>query len=135
MSQTADDRPSPENHWGMRLLSWLAKLALYLPWIWLVLFALFVLAATAQGGHLPAYGNPDPKDVGFGGFLYYPIIVLLLIVMATIPIGVGLAAVKLLRDMPAYLSRREALAYLLGIGLVLLVSISDFAGLMTWLGD
>jgi hypothetical protein len=138
MNNTAgsnDNRPAPDSHWGMRFLQWLARVALFLPWIWLALFALFVLATTLYAGQLPSYGAPDPKQAGAATLLYYPTLILLLTVMATIPIGVGLAMVKLLRDVPDFYSKREAVLYLAGIGVLLVVTISDLGGLMTWLGD
>jgi hypothetical protein len=119
----------------MRLLMLMAKLALLLPWIWLALFFIFVIAAALQVGHLPVYGQPDPKDVGTFGFLYYPVIVLLLTVMATIPIALGLAIIRLIRDVPKAISSGEAVAYLVGLALLFVIVISDVGGLMTWLGD
>lgn len=128
-------RPSLESHWGMRLLRALAKIGLYLPWIWLILFALFVLGAALQVGGWPTYGRPDPKAAGMAGLLYVPVLVLLLTVLATIPISGGLAAVKLLRGLPGFISKGEAVAYLAGLALLLLLTIGDLGGLMTWLGD
>ena len=123
------------DHWGARLLLILARVACYLPWIWLALFAFYVLVVGLQAGHLPSYGQPDPKDAGAASLLYMPVIVLLLLVMATIPIGVGLAVVRLMRGVPQTIRRGEAIAYLVGIALLLLFVTRDFAGLMTWLGD
>lgn len=123
------------DHWGIRLLMALARIAIYLPWIWLALFAVFVLVVALQQGQLPSYGQPDPKDAGTISILYYPVIVLLLTVMATIPIGLGLAIVRLMRGVPPQIRSGEAVAYLAGVALILLLTISDFAGLMTWLGD
>lgn len=133
--ESANDTESGADHWGARLLLILARIACYLPWIWLALFAFYVLAVAFQVGHLPTYGQPDPKDAGAASLLYLPVLVLLLLVMATIPIGAGLSAVRLLRGVPQVIRRGEAIAYLVGISLLLLFVMNDLAGLMTWLGD
>lgn len=133
--EPANDTESGADHWGARLLLILARIACYLPWIWLALFAFYVLAVALQVGHLPTYGQPDPKDAGAASLLYMPVLVLLLLVMATIPIGAGLSAVRLLRGVPQAIRRGEAIAYLVGISLLLLFVMNDLAGLMTWLGD
>ncbi|MEO0561186.1 MAG: hypothetical protein AAF125_03680 [Chloroflexota bacterium] len=41
-----------------------------LPWIWLACFGVFLLIAAREVGHIPTYGNPDPKDLTRGGLLY-----------------------------------------------------------------
>ena len=121
--------------WAFRLLQVIFKVILYLPWIWLALFALFILGVTMQVGHLPVYGRPDPKEAGAISFLYMPVMITLLMVMGSSPIGIGLAFVKLLRDVPNFINRGEAILYLVGIALFFLFISSDIAGLMTWLGD
>lgn len=126
---------SGADHWGARLLLILARAACYLPWIWLALFALFVLLVTLQVGHLPAYGQPDPREAGAASLLLTPVIILLLLTMATIPIGVGLTIVRLTRGVPQSIRKGEAIGYLIGIALLLLFVTNDLAGLMTWLGD
>jgi hypothetical protein len=121
--------------WAFRLLQVIFRVILYLPWIWIALFALFILLVTIQVGRLPAYGQPDPKDAGSISILYTPVIVTLLLVMGSSPIGIGLAIVKLLRDVPNFIRRGEAILYLVGIALFFIFITSDVAGLMTWLGD
>jgi hypothetical protein len=121
--------------WAFRLLLVIFRFILYLPWIWLALFALFILGVTMQVGHLPVYGQPDPKDAGAISNLYMPVMITLLLVMGSAPIGIGLALVKLLRDIPNFIRRGEAILYLAGITLFFLFISSDVAGLMTWLGD
>ena len=134
-NETTNVNGSGADHWGARLLLLLARIACYLPWIWFALFAIFVLAVAAQVGHLPTYGQPDPKDAGAASLLFMPVIILLLLTLATIPIGVGLAIVRLSRGVPQTIRKGEAIGYLVGIALFLLFVTNDLAGLMTWLGD
>ena len=121
--------------WAFRLLQVIFKIILYLPWIWIALFALFVLGTALQVGHLPSYGQPDPKDAGAISILYMPVIITMLLVMGSSPIGIGLAIVRLLRDVPTFINKGEVISYLVGIALFFVIISSDFAGLMTWLGD
>ena len=134
-NETGDANKPGADHWGIRLLMLLARLSLYLPWIWLALFLIFVLGVTVQVGHLPTYGQPDPKDTGIFTVLYYPVIVLLLVVMATIPIALGLAIIRLVRGVPQAIPSAEASAYLAGLALLFVIVNRDLGGLMTWLGD
>ena len=136
-SSNDSNEPTQDSYsgWAFRLLQVIFKGILYLPWIWIALFALFVLGAAAQVGHLPAYGQPDPKDAGAISFLYLPVMVTMFLVMGSSPIGMGIAAVRLLRGVPSFIKKGEVLSYLVGISLFFLFISSDFAGLMTWLGD
>ena len=118
----------------MGLLRVIFRVLLYLPWIWLLLFALFVISTAVQIGGLPAYGQPDPKESTFA-FLYVPVMVTLLMVMASTPFGLALAVARLWQGVPKFIRREEVIAYLVGILLFFFVTMSDFAGLMTWLGD
>ncbi|MFN2107729.1 MAG: hypothetical protein ACK2U5_11430 [Candidatus Promineifilaceae bacterium] len=134
-NNTGDKNQPGADHWGIRLLMLLARLSLFLPWIWLALFFIFVVAGTVQVGHWPTYGQPDPKDTGIFSILYYPVIVLLLLVMATIPIALGLAIIRLVRGVPQAIRSAEAAAYLAGLALLFVIVNRDLGGLMTWLGD
>jgi hypothetical protein len=134
---TSSDSSTQEGYsgWAYHLLQVIFRIILYLPWIWMALFALFVLGTAVQIGHLPVYGRPDPKDAGAVSVLYMPVLIILFMVMGSSPIGIGLALVKLLRDVPSFIKRGEAFLYLIGIILFFLLTGSDIAGLMTWLGD
>jgi hypothetical protein len=106
------------------------------PWVWLTLFCLFVLATTLQVGHLPVYGQPDPKYAGLISTLFYmPTILLLIWVVGTTPVGVILTIIRLWRGFPKSVRWGEVIFYLGGIGLFYLFILSDVAGLMTWLAD
>jgi hypothetical protein len=133
----SDNSPQQEEYsgWPYRLLQVIFKAILYLPWIWMALFALFVLGTAVQVGHLPTYGSPDPKDAGFISVLYMPVMVIMLTVMGFSPIGIGLALVKVIRDWPPFIKRNEALFYLAGMAVFFIIIRTDVAGLITWLGD
>ena len=135
MTSSNDSAEQDYSGWAFRLLQVIFMIILYLPWIWMALFAVFVLGVAFQVGHLPSYGQPDPKDAGAISYLYMPVMISLLLVMGSSPIGIGLAIVKLLRDVPSFIKPGEAVTYLVGIGLFFVIISSDFAGLMTWLGD
>jgi hypothetical protein len=134
---TSSDQSTPEGYsgWSYYLLQVIFKIIIYLPWIWMGLFALFVLGTAVQVGHLPTYGNPDPKDAGFVSILYMPVMIIMLIVLGFSPIGIGLALVKVLREWPPFIKKSEAVLYLVGIAIFFLFTRSDVAGLITWLGD
>ena len=133
---SADQSPQEVySGWPYRLLQGIFKAILYLPWIWTALFALFVLGTAVSVGHLPTYGSPDPKDAGAISILYMPVMVIMLMVMGFSRIGIGLALIKLLRDVPPFIKRSEALLYLAGMIMFLIIVRSDVAGLITWLGD
>jgi ABC-type dipeptide/oligopeptide/nickel transport system permease component len=135
LSSSNDSARQEYSGWPYRLLQVIFRIILYLPWIWIALFALFVLGTAVQVGHLPTYGRPDPKDAGAVSILYMPVLIILLMVMGSSPIGIGLALIKILRDVPPFIRRSEAVLYLAGIILFFFLTGSNFAGLMTWLGD
>ena len=134
---TSSDQSTPEGYsgWPYHLLQVIFRIILYLPWVWMGLFALFVLGTAMSVGHLPTYGSPDPKDAGVISILYMPVMIIMLIVLGFSPIGIGLALVKVLREWPPFIKRHEAILYLVGIILFFLFTRSDVAGLITWLGD
>jgi hypothetical protein len=112
------------------------RVIIWSPVIWLTLFCLFVLTTTIQVGHLPVYGQPDPKYSGLIATLFYvPTILLLIWVISTTPVGVLLTIIKLWAGFPKSVRWREMIFYLGGIGLFYLFILSDVVGLMTWLAD
>ena len=106
----------------------------YLPWVWLILLAIFAVGVTIQVGHLPYYGNPDPKDTGILAPLHFLIILGIPTLFASIPIwGISGIIIKLTTT---YRFRwYDVVLYLLGMFMCGWVTFSDFAGLMTWLAD
>jgi hypothetical protein len=134
MDSTNSQPTSRREAIGLAVLRIVFKGILYLPWVWLLLFLLFVLVTALQVGHLPAYGQPDPKDASLG-FLTTPLLILLLVTMAAAPFGIALAIAKLWQDIPSFVGRREVLVYLAGTALFFLFIFSDAAGLITWLAD
>jgi hypothetical protein len=111
------------------------RLIALLPLTWLVLFALLTLAVTWQQGHVPGYGNPDPKDTGVLVALYYPVITLLPVVVASIPMGLALTLMALWSRFLLRLERQTTILYLLGALLFVLLVTVEPLGLLTWLGD
>jgi len=119
----------------MPFLRVLARVIVYSPWLWLLLFALYVIGVALQVGHLPTYGQPDPKDAGAISLLYMPTIFLLLWVLATVPTALALALFSKAAKLEQPFQRRDVIVYLVGMALFALVVFGDVAGLMTWLGD
>ena len=135
MKSSKDTLSLPASAWDTLYLQIIVRAIIWSPWIWLLLFSLFVLITTVQVGHLPVYGQPDPKDAGLSTLFYMPTILLLMWVMGTTPFGIILTLVKLWKDVPQSIRRPEVLFYLGSISLFYLFVLSDAAGLMTWLAD
>lgn len=135
MTMPANENPGKGEKLGNILLRVVFRLILYLPWIWFLVFTVFVVLATVQVGHLPTYGQPDPKDVTLSGILYMPAVVIMFMTLGSIPFGIALAVAKLWQGVPDFIRTSEVYAYLVGIALFFLFIISDAAGLMTWLAD
>ncbi len=106
-----------------------------LPALWLALLALFTLAVTVQQGHVPTFSNPDPKDTGLLVLLYYPLIALLPIVLASLPLSFLLALLAYWPRFPLAPQRGAILLYLSGLALFLVLIPGDAWGLVTWLLD
>ena len=106
----------------------------YLPWVWLILLALFTLGTTFQVGHLPYYGNPDPKDTGTLVLLYFPIIIGIPTLFASIPIW-SIVGVIIERTTTYRFRWQNVLLYIVGMFMCAWVAFSDVAGLLTWLAD
>jgi hypothetical protein len=135
MSTQTDEKPGKWESLGNILLRLVFRTILYLPWIWFAVMAIYVVLAAVQVGHLPRYGQPDPKDVPLGGILYMPAIILMFMTLGSTPFGIALAVARLWQDVPQFIRTSEVYAYLVGIALFFLFVVSDFAGLMTWLAD
>ncbi len=94
------------------------------------------MAGTAlQVGHLPIFGQPDPKDAGVISVLYLPTIFLLFWVLATVPTALLMVIFSKAAKLTQPFFRRDILIYLAGMALFALVVFGNPAGLMTWLGD
>lgn len=126
--------PTP-SAWKSPYLQIMYRVIIWSPWIWLSLFATFVLITSLQIGHLPTYGQPDPKDAGLGTLFYMPTIVLLISVIGTTPVGIVLTLIKLWKGFLQSIRWREVIFYLGGLGLFYLFVMSDVVGLITWLAD
>lgn len=135
MKSSIDSSSSTVPAWESSYLRIFVRAIIWSPWIWLGLFGAFVLATALQMGHLPTYGQPDPKDAGLSILFYMPTILLLMWVLATTPLGMALTLIKLWKDLPQSIKRQEMIFYLGGTGLFYLFILSDVAGLMTWLAD
>ena len=106
-----------------------------LPAFWLLLLGLFTLAVTVQEGHIPFYGNPDPKDTGLLVALYYPVLGLLPAVLASLPISFMLTLLAYWPRFPLVPQRGITLLNVLGLALFLLLIPGDPLGLVEWLAD
>jgi hypothetical protein len=107
----------------------------YLPWVWLATMMLFVTAVTLQVGHLPVYGQPDPKDTGYLLLFYWPVLLLLPPTLIGPLLWSGLALLRHFFDLPFLIRRQEVLLFLPGWLLFVGLALTDFGGLMTWLID
>jgi hypothetical protein len=105
-----------------------------LPWIWLALFALFILLIAAQHGHLPVYGNPDPKDGGLYP-LYLASVALIPLTFFTPLVWFGLLALGHWRGTGRSIPIRQTALYAAGMFLYFLIVVGDLGGLITWLVD
>ena len=88
----------------------------YSPWVWIILFSIFVLGITFQVGHLPYYGQPDPKYAGAISMLYGPTIYLLLWVLVSPILALLILLIKWM-NFPQTIEWPEVKVYLLGLGL------------------
>jgi len=105
------------------------------PWAWLLCFATFVAAVTHEVGHLPSYGNPDPKHLDRLSILYGLVVMWLGLALLS-PFVVAMHAAGRAILYPAWpLERARLVAYVLGAGLTVYVIVGDPAGLRTWLVD
>lgn len=107
----------------------------YLPWIWLVLFGVFVFSTALSIGHLPTYSNPDPKSMGAISLLYIPTILLMLTVISTIPAWAVMTLLTLWDKLPLKIEWADAVFYLSGLFFFGVIVMTDIGRLMTWLMD
>ncbi len=121
--------------WESPYVQIMYRIIIWFPWLWLILFSMFVITTSLQIGHLPTYGQPDPKDAGLSTLFYMPTIVLLIGVVGTTPVGFGLTLIKLWKGFLQSVKWREVIFYLGGLGLFYLFVMSDVVGLITWLAD
>lgn len=119
----------------LRYLDLMQATVVYSLWGWMLLFGAFVLGVTLQMGHLPVYGQPDPKDAGALSALSVPTVAGLSWVTISIPIGVVLTAVMLWKQPRRQRTLRRALLFALGLVVFYVVASNDLAGLLTWLAD
>ncbi|WP_295557987.1 hypothetical protein [uncultured Hyphomicrobium sp.] len=105
------------------------------PWAWLLCFAAFTAAATYVTGHVPSYGNPDPKQID-DLWILYTLVVMWLGLTLLSPFVVAAHAFARVVSSPApHLERQHLLVYALGATLVAYIIVGDPAGLATWLWD
>lgn len=105
------------------------------PWAWLVCFAVFVIGVMLEVGHFPAYSNPDPKHVEGLESLYFGVVVLLFMSLAS-PVIVALHVLVRAVFWPAWpFETLRLVIYALGAGLVAWVILGNPAGLASWLAD
>lgn len=104
------------------------------PLAWLLTMAMFVLAATLQAGHLPVYGQPDPKYTGLD-VLYYLAIWLAVLGLVSLPGWLAMSALARLAWFPLRVTRVHVGVYFLSASLFFAAVLTDYAGIMTWLLD
>ncbi|NPV09131.1 MAG: hypothetical protein HPY83_14345 [Anaerolineae bacterium] len=131
MEHPSKDRTTPAGS-EIDALTRLFRLVGYLPAAWLLLFLSFVAWTSAQQGRLVAYGDPDPKRAGAAGVLYYPVILMLIGVIASVPVWSILALSSRFR---LTVRKRDLVIYLGSLALLLVLFRCDVAGLGTWLAD
>ena len=90
MTQGLRLRPELPRWTAGRVLMWVICM---LPTVWFVLFGLLVARAAAFAGHMPFYGNPDPKDLPFSPHHISTLIVFVMSFAAPF----GIAALMLMR--------------------------------------
>src|SRR5690606_7277592 len=71
-----------------------------LPYLWLASFTLFVIATWLEVGHLPSYGNPDPKDTALAWLFLPTNYFLLLISIASVPVWGMIAVAGIVKQLP-----------------------------------
>jgi hypothetical protein len=111
------------------------RVLLILPWLWLSLFALLIVGAFGQQGSWPSYGQPDPKAIASLGALVTPLILLMMVTLASLPFGFLFTTFAIWQGAPYSISKKHTVLYLLGVFLFLAIVIGNAAGLMTWLMD
>lgn len=84
MTQGLRLRPELPRWTPGRLLMWVLCL---LPTLWFVLFGLLVGRAALLAGHLPFYGNPDPKELPFNPHYVSTLVVFVMSLVA--PFGIA----------------------------------------------
>ncbi|MCO6451305.1 MAG: hypothetical protein J5I90_11010 [Caldilineales bacterium] len=129
---TITERNEASGNW---LTKALAKMIVFAPWAWLLVFGLFVALVSLTFGAPPSYGQPDPKDAGLASILYIPTIVLMLWTLASVPAAIVLSVLGRISGQPSPFARRDWLVYGIGLALYALIAFSNVGGLMTWLAD
>lgn len=105
------------------------------PWAWLLTFAAFTAAVAVEVGHLPRYGNPDPKSVAGLQHLYLVTAMFLgLAVLSPLIVGLHVASSAVTGAMSS-IDRRALLSYGLGAALAISILVGDSLGLRNWLFD
>jgi len=107
----------------------------YLPWAWLLLMGCFTLSVTIVTGHFPTYGQPDPKDTGVLALLYLPLIFFLPITLFSWVFWIAFGLSKYFLNLPIKFRRQEVIPFVSGYIVFIWFTLSDFVGLMNWLGD
>jgi hypothetical protein len=103
------------------------------PWAWLVAFATLFTLTIVQFGHVPTYGNPDPKQVA-GAWLPYWTIYLLLIPTLLSPLVVMIETVaRLVSRTPP--KTKPLAVWALGFALFGSIAFANVFGLMEWVLD
>jgi hypothetical protein len=85
MTQGLRLRPEMPRWTPGRVLMWALCL---LPVLWFALFGLLVARAAMIEGHIPFFGNPDPKDLAFP--LHYQATILTFVASLAAPFGIAL---------------------------------------------
>lgn len=103
------------------------------PWAWLAAFGLLLGATILQVGHVPSYGDPDPKQVAGAWPLLWAIYLLLILALMSPLIVAGETVVRLV--LKAGLKPRALALYGAGFALFAAIAFADAFGLMNWLRD
>jgi hypothetical protein len=103
------------------------------PWTWLLAFGVLFTLALAQFGHVPSYGNPDPKQVAGTWVPYWAIYLLLIPTLLSPAIVLTETVVRLVTK--SGIRARALAGYAVGFALFASIAFADAFGLMNWLLD
>lgn len=129
MTQGLRIRPELPTWTPGRVLMWGVCL---LPSLWFALFGTLVLRAVLLMGHLPTYGNPDPKDLGFPPHLTATLIAFLASFVA--PFGIAIL-VMLRKPLNLHGARGPIILFLVTFAVLLLFTLTIGRPLVEWWMD
>lgn len=120
------ERPSP-NYLNRIYIGIIA-----LPWIWLTVMGLFILAVTLEFGNIPSFSTPDPKDAFVSPMFYPLVLILFFVVLTSTPFWVMFTTLSWFNKISLRIRALPVITYVTGIALALFVMTGSFG---IWLMD